>query len=463
MKNKLILILISGIIICSTISAKPNTSKINGDENNWVDVGQVVDENYFVSNLIDYNNKLYASHENKTYKYEGETNWSFAGEIEFHQIRVLTIYNESLYAGTDFGSIYRYNVDNLSWEYCGIAGPKCNHIHSFAVYHDELYAGTYTGNVYRYDGDTIWTYVGNPGSSTIELWVEELIVYQDELYAAKIAGFPPEGARVYRYIGDTSWSYVGEPGNPENPHINDLIIYKNGLYAGNSDNTISMYEENTSWKIIDELSDSAVNCFQICKNKLYFGTTDHFHKQTHFYCWDGENPWTDLGLPINGTGSLTALACHNNNIYGTGPVDFKGHVYRYEDYNNPPDAPVISGPISGKPNRNYEFSLNATDPNNDSVMYIIDWGDDINEWTEYSDSGDKIILSHIWEVSGKYTIKAQAIDIHGSESDWGELQVTMPKDKAINRPILNWLQSHHNLFPLIQKLIQQLGFSLYNN
>ncbi len=458
MKKELISILICITLASSVISAKTNTSILNNDENNWEDVGQVVAENYFVSNLIDHNNYLYATHENKTYKYEGESNWSFAGEIESHHIRVLTVYNESLYAGTDFGSIHRYNAHNLSWEYCGLAGPKCNHIHSFAVYHDILYAGTYTGNVYRYDGDTIWTYIGNPGNSTIELWVEELIVYQDELYAAKIAGFPPEGARVYKYKGDTSWSYVGEPGNHENPHINDLIVFNDVLYAGNYDNTISIYEGNTFWKIIDELSDGAVNCFQICKDKLYFGTSDNFHKQTHFYCYDGENPWVDLGMPINGTGSLTSLLCYDNNIYGTGPVDFKGHVYRYKTGgdNQPPNTPYIDGETNGKKAKEYEYTVNSTDPDDDPVMYLIDWGDNKTDWTEYCDSGDEITLKHTWNEKGYYTIKVKAKDINDAESDWGFLEITMPKNKSFpfSFSFLSWLIDRFpNAFPILRQLL----------
>ena len=456
MKKEMIFILMCVTIAGSVISAKTNTSILNENENDWVDVGQVVDENYFVSNLIDYNNNLYATHENKTYKYEGETNWSFAGEIEFHHIRVLTTYNESLYAGTDFGSIHRYNADNLSWEYCGIAGPKCNHIHSFAVYHNVLYAGTYTGNVYRYDEGTIWTYVGNPGESTIELWVEELIVYQDELYAAKIAGFQPEGARVYRYEGDTSWSYVGEPGNDENPHINDLIVYKDVLYAGNYDNTISMYEGDTSWKIIDEISDGAVNCFQICKNKLYFGTADHFHTQTHFYCWDVENPWVDLGMPIDGTGSLTALAYHNSNIYGTGPVDFKGHVYRYNIGNDPPTKPNITGPKDGKAGTSYTYNLTSTDPDGDDIdEYVINWGDGPDEIVAGPfTSGLPATASHTWTSQGTYTIKAKAKDINGAESDWSEpFTVRMPRERMITGLFMRFLQQLSNTFPILQQLL----------
>ena len=258
-------------------------------------------------------------------------------------------------------------------------------------------------------------------------------------------------------MGGTSWSYVGEPGNPENPHINDLIVYKNTLYAGNSDNTISMYEGDSSWKIIDELSDGAVNCFQICKDKLYFGTADHFHEQTHFYSWDGENTWTDLGMPINGTGSLTALACHNNNIYGTGPVDFKGHVYRYKDYNNPPSAPTISGPISGKPGQLLTFTFSSMDPEGHDVRFIIDWGDGESETTSFTGSGNDMTASHSWSEKDTYTLTVKAEDEYGAIGIGTSGDITIPRGKAINRPILNFLQSRPYLFPFLQKLLQQLG------
>jgi hypothetical protein len=34
------------------------------------------------------------------------------------------------------------------------------------------------------------------------------------------------------------------------------------------------------------------------------------------------------------------------------------------------------------------------------------------------------------------------------------------KSKAINNPFLYWLQSHPNLFPLLQKLLQLLGLGI---
>jgi hypothetical protein len=129
-------------------------------------------------------------------------------------------------------------------------------------------------------------------------------------------------------------------------------------------------------------------------------------------------------------------------------------------YNQPPNEPTIVGPTRGNPNTEYDFSFNTTDPDGDAVMYNIDWGDNNTEWTEYGDSGVEIILKHTWETSGNYSIKAQAIDINGAESDWTNYTVTIPRSKAIINPILYWLHSNPNFFPLLQKLLQQMGFGV---
>ncbi len=137
--------------------------------------------------------------------------------------------------------------------------------------------------------------------------------------------------------------------------------------------------------------------------------------------------------------------------------NFSAYIFFKQGENLPPNPPSIDGPKCGKPNTEYDFTFVSTDPEDDTVMYIINWGDNNTEFSEYNDSGDEILLKHTWTEKGTYVIKAQTLDIHGAESEWSEFTVTMPRDKAINKPFLNWLQSHPNLFPLLQKLIQQLG------
>ena len=122
--------------------------------------------------------------------------------------------------------------------------------------------------------------------------------------------------------------------------------------------------------------------------------------------------------------------------------------------NEPPDAPIINGQTSGKTGVEYEYTFNTTDPEGDPIMYLIDWGDNNTEWTEYSDSGEEITLKHTWNEEGEYTIKAKAKDIHGAEGPEGTLTVTMPRNKPINFNLLELLfERFPNAFPILRHLL----------
>jgi hypothetical protein len=125
--------------------------------------------------------------------------------------------------------------------------------------------------------------------------------------------------------------------------------------------------------------------------------------------------------------------------------------------NGPPGSPTITGPINGKVGTSYNYTFNSTDPDDDAVMYYIDWDDGDTEWTEYGDSGTEVTLKHSWTSEGTYTIRAQAVDFHGAESDWADFPITIPRNKAINRPFQNWYQSQPFLFLMLQKLLINFG------
>ena len=80
--------------------------------------------------------------------------------------------------------------------------------------------------------------------------------------------------------------------------------------------------------------------------------------------------------------------------------------------------------------------------------------------TDFVSSGSDKSVSHIWDEEDNYTITASAEDTFGNIGPFATYTVTIPRDKAINNPFLNWLQSHPNMFPFLQKLLQQLGFGL---
>jgi hypothetical protein len=122
--------------------------------------------------------------------------------------------------------------------------------------------------------------------------------------------------------------------------------------------------------------------------------------------------------------------------------------------NQPPRAPIIDGPTSGKPRIEYQYTFNSTDLNKDPVMYFIDWGDNTTEWTEYSNSGEEIILKHIWSKKGEFIIKAKAIDINDTESSWSYFLVKISRSRVISYYLYEWLLDR---FPMLERFLKILN------
>jgi len=128
----------------------------------------------------------------------------------------------------------------------------------------------------------------------------------------------------------------------------------------------------------------------------------------------------------------------------------------FEAENQQPAAPTISGPAKGKIKVDTMYNFTTTDPDGDEVSYYIEWGDGTNSnWIGPYLSGDVVTKSHTWSKKGTYIIKAKAIDIHGNESDWGQLSVTMPY--SYNVPFLSFweklFEQFPNAFPLLRHLM----------
>jgi hypothetical protein len=123
----------------------------------------------------------------------------------------------------------------------------------------------------------------------------------------------------------------------------------------------------------------------------------------------------------------------------------------------PPTAPTITGPTEGDPNTPQTFTFHSSDPDGGNVRYYIDWGDGSSEVTDWYPACTPVDVIHTYTQSGRYTISAYAEDESGLVSPTSTYMYICPKDKSINKPFLNWLQSHPNWFPILQKLIQNLG------
>jgi nitroreductase len=122
--------------------------------------------------------------------------------------------------------------------------------------------------------------------------------------------------------------------------------------------------------------------------------------------------------------------------------------------NTPPEIPIIDGPTSGLVGTSYNYTFNSVDLDGDEVYYYILWGDGHTEvWDGPHSSGEDFEIAHTFANQGTFTIEAKTKDTFGDESFWGELSVTMPRNKATQSPFLKWLQSHPNLFLILQKLV----------
>ncbi len=125
--------------------------------------------------------------------------------------------------------------------------------------------------------------------------------------------------------------------------------------------------------------------------------------------------------------------------------------------NEPPTAPDIEGPPSGKPGVEYTYGFCSTDPDGDDIFYCIDWGDGSGEICigPYS-SGICATATHTWSEQGTYIIKAKAKDIYDAESELSTLDVTMPINIPFifNFNLLSWLfERFPNAFPILRHVL----------
>ena len=121
---------------------------------------------------------------------------------------------------------------------------------------------------------------------------------------------------------------------------------------------------------------------------------------------------------------------------------------------SPPTTPDVSGPLTGKSGTSYDYSICSTDAAGDDISYCINWGDNSGEeWTDLCSSGEMITAAHTWNEDGSYSIQVKAKDIHGIDSDWATLEVSMPKNDQIICLLQHFIENHLDLFLHFQRLL----------
>ena len=166
---------------------------------------------------------------------------------------------------------------------------------------------------------------------------------------------------------------------------------------------------------------------------------------------DEQNPTHTYTYPDNFTVTLTVTDNSSNTSDDTTWAWIQAS-------NDPPDKPSIDGKINGTAGVSYPYTFETNDPEGLQVWYYIEWGDDSNTgWLGPYSSGEQITKSHTWSEKDTYTIRCKAKDPYEAESEWGELEVTMPMNQQSNSWwFLQFLQNHPRMFPRLNQIIYLL-------
>jgi hypothetical protein len=110
---------------------------------------------------------------------------------------------------------------------------------------------------------------------------------------------------------------------------------------------------------------------------------------------------------------------------------------------------------AGNKSTDFNFTISVSEAESHNLYYYFKWGDDTTSgWIgEYAYS-ETVLLKHIWQTQGTYTIEAKAKDIYGAESDWATLEVEMPVNQQVINPLLQTiLERFPNAFPILRYIL----------
>jgi hypothetical protein len=102
-------------------------------------------------------------------------------------------------------------------------------------------------------------------------------------------------------------------------------------------------------------------------------------------------------------------------------------------------------------------SVNETDdPDGDDVFYEIDWGDgQVESWDGPYESNEIIIKDHSWDYEGTFIVSARAKDVYENIGDWGELEITIPRNRLVTYPfILQLFERFPDVLPVLHNIFK---------
>lgn len=399
-----------------------------------------------------------------------------------------------VYIGNSYGHVYCLNESTGAYIWDLFVGDGDS---SLAITEGSVIVASQSGHVYRLNGATgevIWNVLIESGlmSSPAVAYGRVYLKTPTKLMCLNTTSSVPYW---YYSIGD-------EGGTHSSPAVADGKVYfglNNGyLYSLNALTGSYLWSSAIGYdiesspaiadgKIYIGSSDARMYCFGEVNQPPTFGTPSPVNESTgqptiltwsipindpegNAFDWTIQcsNSQTSSGTStLNGTCllNLTGLTYSTTYFVWVNATDSSGSgLYTRQWYtfsteqipNQPPYKPVIEGPNQGDNRNAHQWNFTATDPENEDVFFFVDWGDGTpTAWTAESyHSGQTMPQSHWYAKKGTYTIQAKAKDVHGAESDWGTLSVTMPYEPQ-RFPVIHWLLDRFpHAFPMLRHIFE---------
>ena len=311
----------------------------------------------------------------------------------------------TIYTGSGDYYIYAMNPNGtLKWRFK--TGDEI-HGHPSIAEDGTIYIGSWDDYLYALnpDGTMKWKYKMSQGTTGNPAISEDGTIYvcSDKMYAI----YPNGTLRWSCSLGNNRW--VG--------HSSPAISADGTIYVG------THIGDGAGGDIV------AINA----------NGTDRWRKKLADF-WIDSSPC----IGEDGTVYIGSTTGHGGYLHAFGPIDS----------NSPPETPTISGKTEGETGTKYQYIFRAVDPDNNPIMFYIDWGDGSEGWKDERASDVKCGYRHTWSEDGNYTIRAKVKDIMGEESDWASLEITMPKTKqSSNYGFLRFLEKHPHMFPIIRQIV----------
>ena len=237
--------------------------------------------------------------------------------------------------------------------------------------------------------------------------------------------------------------------------VNILFITSTlGIIDGENKNIVNSYvytdiTVEEAWEMLNDTSNGIQYPIDVRSDSEWIGSHidtpfPEYARHHNFNEWDNQEILDEFLTTYQGeeiivycrSGSRSASASNilvESNFDGT-IYNMLGGITQWISFlyptvpNRQPEQPAFSGPSSGKTAEEIEFTLATDDPDYDDVFYMINWSDGSDELLigPYN-SGENVIINHIWNETGLYSINVNAIDVYDVESDLTIFEFSLSK------------------------------------